>query len=169
MKKKIVMELSEKSIVETIQKLEDYIKAINKGTDNAVKKATETLYKKVIDNCNANNLSRFTSSIQTSYDETKNEGRVWTDDLVIIINEFGSGIGGPTGDLDRGYANQHGYQIDMSGKGETGWAYPKQDGTYGWTHGIRSKKMFYEAYEEVKREYKDIVNMSLNGEIGKLY
>lgn len=169
MKKKIVMELSAKSIVETIQKLEDYIKAINKGTDNAVKKATETLYKRVIDNCNDNNLSRFTSSIQTSYDKTKNEGRVWTDDLVVIINEFGSGIGGPTRDLDTGYANKHGYQIDMSGKGEAGWAYPKQDGTYGWTHGIRSKKMFYEAYEEVKKEYKNIVNMSLNGEIGKLY
>lgn len=169
MKKKIVTELSIKSITETIQKLENYIKALNKGTDNAVKKATETLYKKVLENCSKGNLGRFAGSIHKSYDEAKKEGRVWTDDLVIIINEFGSGIGGPSGDLDRGYAEKHGYQIDMSGKGESGWAYPKQDGTYGWTHGIRSKKMFFEAYEEVKKEYKDIVNMSLNGEIGKLY
>lgn len=163
------MELSVKSITETLQKLEDYIKAVNKGTDNAVKKATETLYNKVLENCSKGNLGRFSGSIHKSYDETKKEGRVWTNDLVIIINEFGSGIGGPSGELDRGYAAKHGYQINMSGKGETGWAYPKQDGTYGWTHGIKSKKMFYEAYEEVKKEYKDIVNMSLEGEIGKLY
>lgn len=152
-----------------MKSLEEYIKALNRGTSKGVKAATEALYKKVIDNCNDGNLSEFASSIQHSYDESKNVGKVWTDDLVIIINEFGSGIGGPTGDLDTGYAASHGYTINMSGKGETGWAYPKKDGTYGWTHGIRSKKMFFNAFEEIKKEFGNYVNISLNGEIGKLY
>jgi len=152
-----------------MKSLEEYIKALNKGTNKGVKAATEALYKKVIDNCIEGNLSEFTSTIKYSYDETKKVGKVWTDDLVIIINEFGSGIGGPSEDLDKGYASKHGYTINMSGKGESGWAYPKKDGTYGWTHGIRSKKMFFNAFEEIKREFGKYVNISLNGEIGKLY
>ena len=130
------------------------------------------MYKKIIEKCEEGNLSEFTDAIHYDFDPKTNVGRVWTKSdgkgghgFIIIINEFGSGIKGTAS----GYANKHGYEINMSGKGESGWAFPTKDGEFKWTHGIRSKQMFYEAFEEVKRQYGKIVEMSLDGEIGKLY
>lgn len=164
--------MSVESLEEALRQIETYSKAVNKGIDNAVKTATETLYRKVIDNCDSGNLSEFTDAVKYSYDKKTNVGKVWVSNggkgshgLVIIINEFGSGIKG----TQDAYADAHGYQVNMSDKGESGWAFPKKDGTFGWTHGIRSKRMFFEAYSEVKEQFKSIVDMSIDGEIGKLY
>lgn len=169
--------MSVESLEEALRQIETYSKAVNKGIDNAVKTATETLYRKVIDNCDSGNLSEFTDAVKYSYDKKTNVGKVYVESggydkengashgLVIIINEFGSGIKG----TQDAYADAHNYQVNMSEKGERGWAYPKKDGTKGWTHGIRSKRMFFEAYGEVKEQFKNIVDMSIDGEIGKLY
>ena len=47
------------------------------------------------------------------------------------ILEFGSGIRG-----DVAYGVKNGYIVNLSGRGEAGWAYPKDDGTgFGFTHG----------------------------------
>lgn len=130
------------------------------------------LYQKVIENCNANNLSEFAGAVQWEYNEEKNIGRVWVQSsgkgdaaFVIILNEFGTGIKGD----DQTYASKHHYKINMSKKGELGWAFPTKDGQFKWTHGIRSKKMFYEAYLDMVRQFGDVINFEIKGSIGKLY
>ena len=178
MEKKITIELSKKSIAEAIQKLEKYLESLSVGTNNGVKEATETLYRKVIDNCNEGNLGRFIGEVHQEYDKSKNIGRVWTKDMVVIINEYGSGIRGS----ESPHPKANGWKYDVNNHGEKGWWYPTDSSDpnpHKWvdddgqlralTRGIKSKRMFYNAYKEVKKEYKKIVNMSLNAEIKKLY
>lgn len=103
------MELSKKSLEEAKKFLNKYQEAYSKGIDNAVKYATEMMYNKVLEYCYANGISNHTSQIQWQYDDNAKSGRVWTDDMVIIFNEMGTGIVGsnnphpnPDGPLNRG-------------------------------------------------------------------
>lgn len=123
------------------------------------------MYRGVVDRCYQNRLGEYVSRIHYFYDSTKKEGRVWTDDLIIIFNEFGTGIKGTQDE----YASKHGYTVNLSGKGESGWVFPTKDGKFKVTHGIRSKHMFYEVYEIVKKEFSDIVEISVKGAFDSLY
>ncbi|MBO7614790.1 MAG: hypothetical protein J6T15_03745 [Bacilli bacterium] len=161
-----------------IKQLDEYQDALDKGVKRGIELATQIAYRKVIENCNEGNLGAFTDAIKWEYNKKTNTGKVYvksegynqnngvvSDGMVIIINEFGSGIEGSA----TGYARQHGYEINMSKKGAIGWAFPTKDGEYRWTHGIPSKLMFYFAYEDIKRELGKYVNVSIDGTIGKLY
>ena len=169
------MNLSPKSIRQTEKLLQEYEERFKDGVRRAVDRATEQLYKKIIENCDANNLGEFTDAIQWEYDKKKNVGKVWvtsegegSNGLVIILNEFGTGkVKG--GKYNKAYAAEHKYKINMSGKGDTGWAFPTKDGTMKWTHGIPSKLMFYEACNDISKEFKDILNIEINGSVGKMY
>lgn len=177
MLKKITVMLSDKSLKKAIKQLDEYQNALDKGVKNGIELATQIAYRKVIENCQEGNLGEFTDSIKWEYDKKTNTGKVYVKSdgydkqsgashgMIIIINEFGSGIEGTA----TGYAREHGYTIDMSKKGVTGWAFPTKDGEYRWTHGIPSKLMFYFAYEDIKRELGKYVNVSIDGMIGKLY
>ena len=88
------MELSKKSLEEAKKFLNKYQEAYSKGIDNAVKYATEMMYNKVLEYCYANGISNHTSQIQWQYDDNTKTGRVWTNDMVIIFNEMGTGIVG---------------------------------------------------------------------------
>ena len=103
------MELSKKSLEEAKKFLNKYQEAYSKGIDNAVKYATEMMYNKVLEYCYANGISNHTSQIQWQYDDNAKSGRVWTNDMVIIFNEMGTGIVGsnnphpnPDGPLNHG-------------------------------------------------------------------
>lgn len=166
------MELSQKSINQAKKLIQNFADSYKRGIKNAIKAATEELYKRVIENCEAGNLSGYTDAIHWDYDKSNNVGRVWvtsegqgSNGMVIILNEFGTGIKGDA----KQYAKKHGYEINQSKKGDTGWAFPTKDGTMKWTHGIRSKKMFYDAYESIKKDFIGIVNVQLLGEVGNLY
>ena len=123
------------------------------------------------------NLGEFTDAIQWDYDKTNNIGRVWvqssgrgSNGMVIILNEFGTGAAKDREmDYAFDYAKEHGYTINASGKGESGWAFPTKDGSMKWTHGIPSKLMFYNAYEDIKREFKGIIDAEIKGSIGRMY
>ena len=150
-----------------------YQDALSKGIKNSIKKATETMYNKIIENCNENNLGDYTGGIHWEYNENKNIGRIWADandkfGFIIILNEFGTGLK-DGGSYNYAYAKEHDYTINMSGKGEKGWAFPTKDGEFKWTHGIESRHMFYQAFQDIKNEFGDIVNIELQGTIGKLY
>ena len=166
------MELSPKSINQAKKLIQDFVDSSKRGIRKAIKAATEELYKRIIQNCEAGNLSAYTDAIHWDYNEANNVGRVWVTSegrgshgLVIILNEFGTGIKGDA----KQYAKKYGYKINYSGKGDTGWAFPTKDGTMKWTHGVRSKKMFYDACESVRMDFIGIVNVQMLGEVGKLY
>ena len=119
-------------------------------------------YKRVIDNASYNHIVNHLSSINYEYDSKARKGRVWSNDPVIIYNEFGTGIRGTQDE----WANKFGYQVNASGKGEEGWYYPKEDGSFGFTHGLPSRHMFYDAYLDTKKQVGNIVGIELSKNIG---
>lgn len=163
------MELSKKSLEEAKKFLNKYKEAYSKGIDNAVKYATEMMYNKVLEYCYANGISNHTSQIRWQYDEDTKTGRVWTNDMVIIFNEMGTGIVGSNNPHPNPDGPFKSWKYDVNEHGEKGWKYPKEDGTYGWTKGLPSRHMFYSAFQDIKDEIGNIVDIEIRKTVGDLY
>ncbi len=163
------MELSKKSLEEAKKFLNKYQEAYSKGIDNAVKYATEMMYNKVLEYCYANGISNHTSQIQWQYDDNTKTGRVWTNDMVIIFNEMGTGIVGSNNPHPNPDGPFKSWKYDINEHGEKGWKYPKEDGTYGWTKGLPSRHMFYSAFQDIKSEIGNIVDIEIRKTVGDLY
>lgn len=163
------MELSKKSLEEAKKFLSKYQEAYSKGIDNAVKYATEMMYNKVLEYCYANGISNHTSQIQWQYDDNAKSGRVWTNDMVIIFNEMGTGIVGSNNPHPNPDGPFKSWKYDVNEHGEKGWKYPKEDGTYGWTKGLPSRHMFYSAFQDIKSEIGNIVDVEIRKTVGDLY
>lgn len=163
------MELSKKSLEEAKKFLNKYQEAYSKGIDNAVKYATEMMYNKVLEYCYANGISNHTSQIQWQYDDNAKTGRVWTNDMVIIFNEMGTGIVGSNNPHPNPDGPFKSWKYDVNEHGEKGWKYPKEDGTYGWTKGLPSRHMFYSAFQDIKDEIGNIVDIEIRKTVGDLY
>lgn len=163
------MELSKKSLEEAKKFLNKYQEAYSKGIDNAVKYATEMMYNKVLEYCYANGISNHTSQIQWQYDDNAKSGRVWTNDMVIIFNEMGTGIVGSSNPHPNPDGPFKSWKYDINEHGEKGWKYPKEDGTYGWTKGLPSRHMFYSAFQDIKSEIGNIVDIEIRKTVGDLY
>ena len=163
------MELSKKSLEEAKKFLNKYQEAYSKGVDNAVKYATEMMYNKVLEYCYANGISNHTSQIQWQYDDNTKTGRVWTNDMVIIFNEMGTGIVGSNNPHPNPDGPFKSWKYDVNEHGEKGWKYPKEDGTYGWTKGLPSRHMFYSAFQDIKSEIGNIVDIEIRKTVGDLY
>ena len=158
------MELSKKSLEKAKKFLNKYQEAYSKGIDNAVKYATEMMYNKVLEYCYANGISNHIGAIKWEYDDVTKNGRVYTSNEVIIFNEMGTGITG----LNNPHPNPDGpfksWKYDVNHHGEDGWYYPTtpsdpnpykyvKDGIlYGWTKGLPSRSMFYNAFLDIKNE-----------------
>ena len=169
MKTLLTMELSKKSLEEAQKFLNKYQEAYSKGIDNAVKYATEMMYNKVLEYCYANGISNHTSQIQWQYDDNTKTGRVWTNDMVIIFNEMGTGIVGSNNPHPNPDGPFKSWKYDVNDHGEKGWVYPKEDGTYGWTKGLPSRHMFYSAFQDIKSEIGNIVDIEIRKTVGDLY
>lgn len=163
------MELSKKSLEEAKKFLNKYQEAYSKGVDNAVKYATEMMYNKVLEYCYANGISNHTSQIQWQYDDNTKTGRVWTNDMVIIFNEMGTGIVGSNNPHPNPDGPFKSWKYDVNEHGEKGWVYLKEDGTYGWTRGLPSRHMFYSAFQDIKSEIGNIVDIEIRKTVGDLY
>lgn len=163
------MELSKKSLEKAKKFLNKYQEAYSKGIDNAVKYATEMMYNKVLEYCYANGISNHTSQIQWQYDDNAKSGRVWTNDMVIIFNEMGTGIVGSNNPHPNPDGPFKSWKYDVNEHGEKGWKYPKEDGTYGWTKGLPSRHMFYSAFQDIKNEIGNIVDIEIRKTVGDLY
>lgn len=163
------MELSKKSLEEAKKLLNKYQEAYSKGVDNAVKYATEMMYNKVLEYCYSNGISNHTSQIQWQYDDNTKTGRVWTNDMVIIFNEMGTGIVGSNNPHPNPDGPFKSWKYDVNEHGEKGWKYPKSDGTYGWTRGLPSRHMFYSAFQDIKSEIGNIVDIEIRMTVGDLY
>lgn len=163
------MELSKKSLEEAKKFLNKYKEAYSKGIDNAVKYATEMMYNKVLEYCYANGISNHISQIKWEYDDNTKTGKVWTNDMVIIFNEMGTGIVGSNNPHPNPDGSFKSWKYDVNEHGEKGWVYPKEDGTYGWTKGLPSRHMFYSAFQDIKDEIGNIVDIEIRKTVGDLY
>lgn len=158
--------------------LEKTKEAYIKGCENLVEYATQRLYELFVQNCKNYNISNPESRINFTYSKETKIGKVYTDDMVIIFNEFGTGIKG----VQDEWANQYGYQVNKSEKGEDGWWYPTDESDpnpYKWldpngqlralTHGLDSRHMLYDAYMQLQSEFNELIDMTIGKMVGDLY
>lgn len=163
------MELSQKSISETIRNIDSFLSGYENGIKAAVKSATEALYQRVIEYCGANNIVNDIGEIYWEYNEGSNTGRVWTNNMVIIFNEMGTGITGSNNPHPNPSGPFKSWRYDVNEHGEKGWVYPKSDGTYGWTKGLPSRHMFYDAFNDIKDNIGDIIEVEIRKTVGDIY
>lgn len=169
MKTKLTIELSKTSLEQAKKFLNDYKQAYEHGVENAIEKATEMLYEKVKQYCYEAGIEQHTNNVYMEYDATTKTGKVWTNDMVLIFNEMGTGIVGSKNPHPSPQDAFKSWKYDVNEHGEKGWYYPKGDGTRGWTKGLPSRHMFFNAFEDIKGEIGDIVNVEIRKTIGDLY
>ena len=173
-RKKLTFSLTSKGSKRLEAQLKKIEKSFEKSVDEGLKKTTEVAYKRVIDNASYNHIDNHLSSIEKEYDSSSKTGKVFSNDPVIIFNEFGTGIRGTQDE----WADKFGYQVNASGKGESGWFYPTNEEDdnpykhyyngqlYGFTHGLPSRHMFYDAYLDTKKQIGNIVMVEISKSIG---
>ena len=168
MKTKITAELSQRSLKEAIKLINNYKENYKKGISNSIKELTLAMYESVKHHCYDQGIQAHTSNIYYDFDEQKNIGRVWTDDDVIIFNEMGTGIVGANAPHPSPNKSFKSWKYDVNEHGEKGWVYPKEDGTFGWTRGLPSRHMFYDAFNDIKDQVGMYVNVELRKTVGSI-
>lgn len=182
--KKIALQtnLSVKQIQELKKQLEQIKIAYEHGCENFVEYATKRFYDLVILNCNSAGIVNHLNTIKWKYDKNTKTGCVYTDgtrdSLVIIFNEFGTGIKG----IQDEWASEHNYQVNKSGKGAEGWWYSSSESDpnpYKWTtpngeiraltHGLESRHMFYDALIQLQSEFSEMIEITFGKALGDLY
>lgn len=169
MKTLLTMELSKDSLKNAINYLNKFKDAYEKGIDSAVLHATEMMYEKVKQYCYEVGISEHTNNIYMEYDYNTKIGKVGTSDMVLIFNEMGTGLTGANNSHPSPSENFKSWKYDVNEHDEKGWYYPKDDSTYGWTKGLPSRHMFYDAFNDIKDEVGDIVEVELRKTVGDLY
>ena len=162
----MTVSLNKQSLQKASKKLKEFGKNLKGSIEIDIEKATKKLYDKIIENCKDNNITIHDSNIFWEYDKNTNTGKVWTDDIVIQFNEFGTGIKG----TQDSWANSFDYKVNQSGKGEKGWYFKNNEHLYnGITHGIVSKHMFYNALLEMQLELPKTISITIKRLIGDMY
>lgn len=169
MKTTLTATLSKNSFKNLIDELNTYKSQLQKGIDNGVKKITLQVYELVLNKCNDVNIKNHIGNIKWTYDEEKNIGKVYTNELVIIVNEMGTGIKGKNNSHPNPSEDFASWTYDVNEHGELGWRYPKEDGTFGWTRGLPSKHMFYDAFLEMKDLIPSTIEIEIRKTTGNLY
>lgn len=163
------MELSKASLEKAKKFLNDYNQAYEQGVENAIEKATELLYEKVKQYCYDEGIEQHTNNVYMEYDAITKTGRVWTNDMVLIFNEIGTGIVGSQNPHPSPQSAFKSWKYDVNKHGEKGWYYPKEDGSFGWTKGLPSRHMFFNAFEDIKSEIGETIEVEIRKAIGDLY
>lgn len=172
------MELSRESLNKAKKQLQDFVDSYKKGISNSIKIATEAMYNKVIEYCIANGIFNHTDAVHWEYNEEKNIGRVWTNDWTLIFNEMGTGIVGSNNPHPSPSDPFKDWKYDVNKHGEKGWWYPSnsphavvgKDGvSRAWTKGLPSRHMFYSAFQDIKNEIGEYVNVELQKTVGNMY
>lgn len=73
-----------------------------------------------------------------------------------LFYEMGTGVVGAGNPAVSELVQEFGWVYDHNEHGESGWIYPKEDGTFGRTSGLRAMNGFYNAYKLAKEKIKDI-------------
>ena len=164
--KKITIDLSEKSLNNLIKEISQYGTNINEGLKLGVEEITHKLYKSILNKMAQYNLSNHESEVHETYDSKTKIGKVYTNDIVVIFHEFGTGIKGTQDDWASGFD----YTVNKSGKGEIGWGfYNKERGYGGITHGLTTKHIFYESLLEIQKEVPKTIGFTIARTTGAMY
>lgn len=153
--------LSRNSFKQIVKELKDYKRKLNKGAELGIEEASLKLYDLILEKMDSYNLSDHKGEVKH---EKITIGRhqaykVYTNDIVIMFHEFGTGIKG-TNDK---WANTFGYTVNASGKGEKGWYFYNKKNNYGGiTHGLTSKHIFYEALMEIEKDLAKEVQVQID-------
>lgn len=159
------MNLSKKNIQKTIQKLEKVKNRTYKNFLLVTEDLMEITYQTLVDIFKNNNLSNHIGSLNK---ELINNGlgfRIWTNDWIVIFNEYGTGIKGIGTHPN---PNNYEYNIKTEFKDEFGrWTYYNDDvGQYVTTNGMPAKHMFNDVEnllnECAKEFYSSAINLALD-------
>lgn len=141
---------------------------IKQGANLGIEEATKKLYEKVIENCKAVGITKHDANIYYEYDKNTNIGRVWTDDVVIMFNEFGTGVVGKNNSHD--WSKEFDWQYDVNNHGDKGWLfYNEEEGFGGRTKGLEVRRMFYNALVDMEDEIASEVSIGISKTIKNLY
>lgn len=161
--------LSKNSFNDLTKYLEKYRSAIEDGTKSAIEKLTEATLIAVKSYCYSNGIVNHTSNIKSEYNKETNTGKVFTNDSVIIFNEMGTGVTGKNSPHPKPNKNFISWKYDINNRGEKGWIYPKEDGTFGWTKGLPSRHMFYDAFKQIEPLVKPTITIEITKTIKDIY
>lgn len=157
--------LNRNGFLELAKLTQDYKKNIIEGTKNGVEKSTKILYEEVLNNCKTNDGSNWKHYDKSIICEPEN-GLIYTDEPVVIFNEFGTGI---VGSQDF-WADEFDYKVNESGKGEKGWKYYNKEFKYGgFTHGLPSRHMFFNALRDTEPIIDETISMEIKRLTGRMY
>ena len=112
-----------------------------------------------------NNLSNHINTIHKEITEKGFGFRIWTDDWVVIFNEYGTGVVGSGTHPNPGVYK---YNVESKFKDQLGrWVYYNDDvDSYVTTAGMRAKHMFYDVESAIKKYakefYQTAIHLSIN-------
>lgn len=100
--------------------------------------------------------------------EVKSEGNkaiaiIRSHDNKALFYEMGTGVVGASNPAIGEYVNKYNWKYDHNAHGETGWVYPKEDGTWGRTSGLIAMNGFYNAQKLIRENIKDITLKEIKG------
>lgn len=165
-KLKLQANLSKQSINNLIKEIKVYGNNIEKGISLGIEEATKNLYDLICAKMKTCNLEDHIGNIVYSYDKKEKIGKVKTNDIVIIFHEFGTGIKSTQDE----WASYFDYQVNQSGKGQSGWFFENE--TYGYsgiTHGLTAKHIFYESLLEIQKQLSKTISISVFKTTGAMY
>ncbi len=164
--KKLTVDLSEKSLNNLIKEIQKYGTNLDKGIKIGVEEITHMLYQSILSKMAQYNLQDHESEVHENYDEKTEIGKVYTNDIVVIFHEFGTGIKGTQDE----WASSFDYNVNQSGKGEIGWGfYNEKHGYGGITHGLTTKHIFYESLLEIQKEVPKTIGFTIAKNTGAMY
>ncbi len=158
--------LSRSSFQKIVREIEKYKEKLNKGAELGIKEASLKLYNLVIEKMKNYGLDGHIEEVKIEDISTKGfqAYKVYTNDIVIMFHEFGTGIKGN----NDGWSKSFGYTVNASGKGEQGWYFYNKKRNYGGiTHGLTSKHIFYEALKEIEKELANEVQLQIDVQMSK--
>lgn len=127
----------------------------------------EATYEALVEVFKDNNLSNHVDSLNKEITDNGYGFRIWTNDWIVIFNEYGTGVSGEgTHPNPKNYA----YNIQTEYKDEFGrWTYYNDDiGSFVTTSGMPAKYMFYTVEQLIKENassfYKSAINLAINNE-----
>lgn len=117
-------------------------------------------YESLVEIFKDNNLSGHVESINKEITDNGSGFRIWTNDWIVIFNEYGTGVKGEgTHPNPKGYT----YNIKTKYKDELGrWVYfNNKTENFVTTSGMVSKHMFYDLEQILRENVKEFYNVAL--------
>lgn len=155
------MNLSKKSIQEITKRLQNIENRTQENMKLATKDLMNVVYETLVKVFEANNLSSHIGSIKKEPDVDGLGFRIWTNDWVVIFNEYGTGI---KGQGTHPKPKKYQYNMQSEFKDENGrWVYYNSTTeSFVTTNGMIAKHMFYDVEEALNKYAKEFYSTAIN-------